>query len=93
MMKMLLDIEDDPGWHSADSEDENANESSNYSVGQECLDRLAISLGGNMIVPVASQLLPAYLVVPEWQKHHAALIALAQIVKVCSKVLELLFSF
>ena len=28
-------------------------ESSNYSVGQECLDMLAISLGGNMIVPVA----------------------------------------
>ncbi|RVW50297.1 Importin-5 [Vitis vinifera] len=81
---MLLDIEDDPGWHSADSEDEDANESSNYSAGQECLDRLAISLGGNMIVPVASELLPAYLDVPEWQKHHATLIALAQIAKVCS---------
>ncbi|XP_034711041.1 importin-5-like isoform X2 [Vitis riparia] len=86
-MKMLLDIEDDPGWHSADSEDEDANESSNYSAGQECLDRLAISLGGNMIVPVASEILPAYLDVPEWQKHHATLIALAQIAKVCSKVM------
>ena len=52
-MKMLLDIEDDPGLHSADSEDEDANESSNYNAGQECLDRLVISLGGNMIVPVA----------------------------------------
>uniref|UniRef100_F6I3E2 Importin-5 n=1 Tax=Vitis vinifera TaxID=29760 RepID=F6I3E2_VITVI len=84
---MLLDIEDDPGLHSADSEDEDANESSNYSAGQECLDRLVISLGGNMIVPVASELLPAYLDVPEWQKHHATLIALAQIAKVCSKVM------
>ncbi|CBI39764.3 unnamed protein product, partial [Vitis vinifera] len=37
-----------------------------------------------MIVPVASELLPAYLDVPEWQKHHATLIALAQIAKVCS---------
>ena len=53
LMKMLLDIEDDPAWHSADSEDEDVAESSNYSVGQECLDMLAISLGGNMIVPVA----------------------------------------
>ncbi|KAL6334201.1 hypothetical protein AAG906_006790 [Vitis piasezkii] len=91
---MLLDIEDDPGLHSADSEDEDANESSNYSAGQECLDRLVISLGGNMIVPVASELLPAYLDVPEWQKHHATLIALAQIAKVCSKlfILTILFS-
>ncbi|RVX12992.1 Importin-5 [Vitis vinifera] len=57
LMKMLLDIEDDPAWHSADSEDEDA------------------------------ELLPAYLAAPEWQKHHAALIALAQIAEGCSKVM------
>ncbi|XP_065879258.1 uncharacterized protein [Euphorbia lathyris] len=87
LMRMLLDIEDDPAWHSAENEDEDAGESSNYSVGQECLDRLAISLGGNTIVPVASEQLPAYLAAPEWQKHHAALIALAQIAEGCSKVM------
>ncbi|CAN6454217.1 unnamed protein product [Victoria cruziana] len=87
LMKMLLDIEDDPAWHTADSEEEDAGESSNYSVGQECLDRLAISLGGNTIVPVASELLSAYLAAPEWQKHHAALITLAQIAEGCSKVM------
>ncbi|KAL6347227.1 hypothetical protein AAG906_013539 [Vitis piasezkii] len=65
-MKMLLDIEDDPGWHSADSEDENANESTFAGI---------FGCAG-----VA--------------KHHAALIALAQIVKVCSKlfILTILFS-
>ncbi|KAL9407426.1 hypothetical protein Peur_004398 [Populus x canadensis] len=87
LMSMLLDIEDDPAWHSAENEDEDAGESSNYSMGQECLDRLAISLGGNTIVPVASEQLPAYLAAPEWQKHHAALIALAQIAEGCSKVM------
>ncbi|KAJ6704653.1 hypothetical protein OIU79_009551 [Salix purpurea] len=87
LMTMLLDIEDDPAWHSAENEDEDAGETSNYSVGQECLDRLAISLGGNTIVPVASEQLPAYLAAPEWQKHHAALIALAQIAEGCSKVM------
>ncbi|KAG6790921.1 hypothetical protein POTOM_000028 [Populus tomentosa] len=85
LMSMLLDIEDDPAWHSAENEDEDAGETSNYSMGQECLDRLAISLGGNTIVPVASEQLPAYLAAPEWQKHHAALIALAQIAEGCSK--------
>ena len=91
LMKMLLDIEDDPVWHSAEEEHEDAGETSNYSVGQECLDRLSISLGGNTIVPVASELLPAYLAAPEWQKHHAALIALAQIAEGCSKVLNVTF--
>ncbi|CAN1335991.1 Ipo5 [Linum perenne] len=87
LMNMLLDIEDDPAWHTAETEDEDAGETSNYSVGQECLDRLAISLGGNTIVPVASEQLPGYLAAPEWQKHHAALIALAQIAEGCSKVM------
>ncbi|KAG5569096.1 hypothetical protein H5410_058862 [Solanum commersonii] len=87
LMKMLLDVEDEVLWHSAEAEHEDAGETSNYSVGQECLDRLAIALGGNTIVPVASEQLPAYLVAPEWQKHHAALIALAQIAEGCSKVM------
>lgn len=87
LMKMLLDLEDDVKWHGAETEDEDAGETGNYSVGQECLDRLAIALGGNTIVPVASEQLPAYLVAPEWQKRHAALIALAQIAEGCSKVM------
>ncbi|TQD80393.1 hypothetical protein C1H46_034082 [Malus baccata] len=87
LMRMLLDIEDEASWHTAESEDEDAGETGNYSVGQECLDRLAISLGGNTIVPVASEQLPAYLAAPEWQKHHAALIALAQIAEGCGKVM------
>ncbi|KAI4340588.1 hypothetical protein MLD38_025407 [Melastoma candidum] len=87
LMKMLLDIEDDPVWHSAEAEDEDAGETSNYCVGQECLDRLSISLGGNTIVPVASEQLPAYLAAAEWQKRHAALIAIAQIAEGCSKVM------
>ncbi|KAK4773555.1 hypothetical protein SAY87_028574 [Trapa incisa] len=87
LMKMLLDIEDEPVWHSAETEDEDAGETSNYSVGQECLDRLSISLGGNTIVPVASEQLPSYMAAPEWQKHHAALISIAQIAEGCSKVM------
>ncbi|CAI9264724.1 unnamed protein product [Lactuca saligna] len=48
-------VEDEPAWHTAENEDEDAGVSSNYSVQQECLDRLVISLGGNTIVPVASE--------------------------------------
>ncbi|PSR95359.1 Importin-5 like [Actinidia chinensis var. chinensis] len=87
LMKMLLDIEDAAAWHSGESEEEDAGETSNYGVGQECLDRISIALGGNTIVPVASEQLASYLAAPEWQKHHAALIALAQIAEGCSKVM------
>jgi hypothetical protein len=86
LMQMLLDVEDDPAWHSAETEDEDAGEGNNYGVAQECLDRLAIAIGGNAIVPIASELLPQYLSAPEWQKHHAALITLAQIAEGCAKV-------
>ncbi|KAL2940719.1 Importin-5 [Bienertia sinuspersici] len=87
LLKMLLDLQDDPAWHTAHLDHEDAGETTNYSVAQECLDRLSIALGGNTIVPVASQLLPAYLAAPDWQSHHAALIALAQIAEGCSKVM------
>ena len=48
---MLLDIEDEAAWHMTENEDEDVGDSSNYIVAQECLDRLAIALGGNTIVP------------------------------------------
>ncbi|KAG6751881.1 hypothetical protein POTOM_044092 [Populus tomentosa] len=85
LMGMLLDIDDDPQWHGAETEDEDSGETSNYGFGQECLDRLAIAIGGNTVVPVASEVFPAFLTAPEWQKPHAALIALAQIAEGCSK--------
>ena len=65
LMNMLLDVEDDPAWHNAEIEDEDADETSNYAFGQECLDWLLISLGGNTIVPIASELFPAFLAAPE----------------------------
>lgn len=88
LMNMLLDIDDEPSWHAADSEDDDGGESSNYEVGQECLDRLAIALGGNTVLPVASQLLPPFIADADWKKRHAALITLAQIAEGCSKVMN-----
>ncbi|KAF3635940.1 hypothetical protein FXO38_24414 [Capsicum annuum] len=43
-------------------EHEDVGGTSNYSVGQECLDRLSIASGGNTIVPVDSEQLGDYLV-------------------------------
>ncbi|PHT40214.1 hypothetical protein CQW23_19068, partial [Capsicum baccatum] len=87
LLKMLLDIVDDVAWHSAMIEHESTGEIKNYCVGRECLDRLSIALGGDTIVPVAFEQLAAYLAEPEWQKHHAALIAVGLIADGCSKVM------
>ncbi|KAF5187208.1 hypothetical protein FRX31_023206 [Thalictrum thalictroides] len=40
---MLLDIEDDATWYSADSKDEDAVKSSTYRTGKECLYCLSLS--------------------------------------------------
>lgn len=88
LMQMLLDIEDLPEWHAADDEEQDSGESANYEVAQECLDRLSISVGGNTVLPVASQALPAYAADADWRKRHAALVCLAQIAEGCTKVMS-----
>ena len=58
LMNMLLDVEDDLGWHNDENEDEDAAKTSNYAFAHECLDKLLISLGGDTIVPIALELFP-----------------------------------
>lgn len=81
--------QDDPLWHSADTESgETEGEGPLYETGQECLDRIALALGGNTVVPLASQTLPIWIVDQDWRKRHAALICLAQIAEGCVKVMQ-----
>lgn len=54
---------------------------------QECLDRLALSLGGKTLMPLAIKCLPPMLANSDWRKRHAALIALAQIAEGCVKTM------
>ncbi len=80
--------QDDPRWHSADSDRyESEGEGERYEFGQECLDRMALALGGNTVVPLASAYLPALLADADWRKRHAALICLAQIAEGCVTVM------
>eukprot|EP00271_Cylindrocystis_brebissonii_P019237 TRINITY_DN5787_c0_g1_i1.p1 TRINITY_DN5787_c0_g1~~TRINITY_DN5787_c0_g1_i1.p1 ORF type:complete len:1153 (+),score=248.27 TRINITY_DN5787_c0_g1_i1:117-3461(+) len=87
LLKMLLDIEDDPKWYTVDKEDDLESDSTDYEMAQECLDRVALALQGNSLLPVASQLLPPYLADSDWKKRHAGLIALSQIAEGCAKVM------
>nr|XP_018626040.1 importin-5-like [Nicotiana tomentosiformis] len=82
----VLDIEDDPAWHSAETGSDNTGATSNFKVGVDCLGRFSVALGGKCIAHTAKEQLSAYLVAPQWEKHHAALNALACIAKGCSKL-------
>lgn len=89
LISFLLDIEDVEAWHkSEDEKDESEGEGELSGFGQECLDRIAISLGGKTLVPVAGVALPGLLGdQTDWRKRHAALICLAQIAEGCMKVM------
>lgn len=85
-MHFLLDVEDDPLWHNADSEQhEDDGNGELYDFGQECLDRLSNAMGGAVILPAAAQLLPAWLGDADWRRRHAVLICLAQIAEGCAE--------
>lgn len=89
LMQFLLDVEDSPLWHSADNDQhEDEGSGDRFQFGQECLDRVSMSLGGNSIVPTAGLLLPAWLQDADWKKRHATLICLAQIAEGCNKVMQ-----
>ena len=82
----LLDVEDEEEWHACEKEEDgDAGEGDRYEVGQECLDRVAIALGANSVLPCAAATIPALLADQDWRKRHAALVALAQIAEGCVK--------
>lgn len=88
LMLFLLDVEDEKLWHGADTDQhEDEGSGDRFQFGQECLDRISMSLGGNAIVPAAGVLLPAWLADSDWKKRHATLICLAQIAEGCNKVM------
>ena len=81
-------MQDEPEWHSAESDThENDGEGELYEFGQECLDRIALALGGAAVMPIASAALPAWAGDADWKKRHAALICLAQVAEGCVKVM------
>lgn len=88
MMEFLLDVEDEAPWHEGDSDvNEEAGAGFLYDIAQEYLDRIAIAMGGNALVPCAAAVLPVWLSDADWRKRHATLICLAQIAEGCAKVM------
>jgi len=97
-LKMMLEIECDTAeelaeWEAQEEDDEDT-EITNYDVGEEALDRLAIALGGKdmhggtPMVDVLFGHIRELLKSPDWKQRHAALMAISQSGEGCEKQMK-----
>lgn len=86
---MMLELEDDPDWHTGNDQDDDDHdpENSNSDMGEEALDRLALSLGGTVLVPFLFQILPGLMSHADWQHRHTALMCISIAGEGCHKQL------
>ncbi|KAI9190858.1 importin subunit beta-3 [Polychytrium aggregatum] len=87
MLEWMADLEDEPSWYTTDVLEDDDNEE-DYVVGEQTMDRLARNLGGASVLPVTFNVLSAMLGAQEWQRRHAALMAISAIGEGCKKQME-----
>uniref|UniRef100_A0A6U4TJI8 TOG domain-containing protein n=1 Tax=Hemiselmis andersenii TaxID=464988 RepID=A0A6U4TJI8_HEMAN len=89
-LQLMLVVEeiDLAEWNatSGDGDDDDTDMTS-LDVGKDCLDRMALSLGGKTVFQLAfrADLVPAFLEHPDWKYRHAALCCISQIAEGCKK--------
>lgn len=85
-MSLMLDIEHDDDWQ--DTYEDEDMDLSNYDVGLESLDRLALALGGKVVQPVAFKLIPTFLNNQDWKHRHTGLMTISQTAEGCQEEYE-----
>ncbi|KAJ3335318.1 Importin-5, partial [Kappamyces sp. JEL0680] len=87
VLDWMSELEDEKEWYEGETiEDEN--EASNETAGEQAMDRLAIYLGGKIVLPIAFGLIPTMLSSPDWNRRHAALRSISAIGEGCHKIME-----
>ena len=85
-MQLMLNVEnvDPTEWNNSTVEADD--KAPGVVVGKECLDRVALSLGGRALFPHAfeQEQMFGYLVHPDWICRHAGLIAISQMAEGCA---------
>jgi len=75
----MLEVDDDiDEWNKEDPADDD-NDCENYYLGEEALDRMAITLRWNSLRSACQALMQQFLSSPDWKHRHAALMAISQI--------------
>jgi len=86
-MSFMLSLDDDDEWAEHDGEEEDS-DADNYHVGEECMDRLGLAIGGRTVLPVLTGMLPELLGGEDWRARHAAVMALCQVAEGCAKEMK-----
>eukprot|EP01012_Entosiphon_sulcatum_P040612 TRINITY_DN542_c0_g1_i1.p1 TRINITY_DN542_c0_g1~~TRINITY_DN542_c0_g1_i1.p1 ORF type:complete len:1085 (-),score=290.63 TRINITY_DN542_c0_g1_i1:1051-4281(-) len=92
-MQWMTTVKHEQEWGVEEEDEDEDDEITNYDVGLEALDRLALALGGKVIEPVATQAIGKALSSStddpqNWRFRYAGLMALAQIAEGCQKQFE-----
>lgn len=89
MMMTEVGEDDDDGaeWNNEDDLASADDADEVYSAAKHSLDRLALKLGGDIILPKLFQWMPQMLGSSEWRERHAALMALSNVAEGCAAVM------
>eukprot|EP01087_Luapelamoeba_hula_P021903 TRINITY_DN773_c0_g1_i1.p1 TRINITY_DN773_c0_g1~~TRINITY_DN773_c0_g1_i1.p1 ORF type:complete len:1105 (+),score=203.93 TRINITY_DN773_c0_g1_i1:1361-4675(+) len=85
ILNFMIDLDEE--WSLEEDDDEEDSENSNHVVGDECLDRLALALGGKTIAPILFQLVPSMLSHQDWKHRHTGLMAISLVGEGCERFL------
>jgi hypothetical protein len=85
IFNMMLDLDDDEDWHKGDNKDDDDVDITNSDIGEESLDRLALSFGGKALVPIVFNALPGMLGHQDWRYRHTGLLVISIIGEGCHK--------
>ncbi|KAI9833848.1 MAG: hypothetical protein M1826_006371 [Phylliscum demangeonii] len=87
MTDVGMDDDDGSEWNAL--EDLEIDESDeNHVAGEQCMDRLAVKLGGDSILLPAFNWLPRMMASSAWRDRHAALMAISAISEGCREMME-----
>jgi hypothetical protein len=95
MVTQCLSLMTDVGTDDENAEEWNAQEDldldesdSNHVAGEQCMDRLANRLGGQIVLPPTFTWLPRMITSTNWRDRHAALMAISAISEGCHELME-----
>ncbi|KAI8924999.1 armadillo-type protein [Entophlyctis helioformis] len=86
MLEWMSEHDEDEEWYQTEDLDD-IDQESNETVGEQSMDRIARHMGGKVVLPIAFQIIPAFLSAQEWQRRHAALRCISAIGEGCRKIM------
>lgn len=87
MTEVGEDDDDASEWNNEDDISQSDGNDEVYSSAKHSLDRLALKLGGEAILPGLSEWMPQMLASDNWRERHAALMALSNVAEGCAEIM------